>query len=216
MNEYAAARQNMVSRQLRPNRVEHPRVLEAMGSVPRELFLPKRLRGSAYIDEDIGLGNGRHLIEPLVLARMAQATAIGRDDVVLVVGCDTGYVAAVASKLAATVFLLARPEYREEVEKLLDDQGFDNVVVQTGSSREGLPSQAPFNVILLAGAVSEVPAVLLEQLEHKGRLGCVVQDDRQGKLTVVTRFGDAYGRLTPFDARIPELDDLRQKPAFTF
>ncbi|MDH3663027.1 MAG: protein-L-isoaspartate O-methyltransferase, partial [Alphaproteobacteria bacterium] len=83
------ARTNMVDNQLKTNRIDDPTVLAAMGAVPRELFLPKALHGVAYADEDLLLPDGQFVIEPLVFARLLQAAAIGRDDIVLVVGCDT-------------------------------------------------------------------------------------------------------------------------------
>ena len=127
--DYALARSNMVSNQLRPNRVDDPAVLDAMADVPRERFLPKALRGVAYADEDLPLPNGHWLIEPLVLARLIQAAEIQPSDVVLVIGCATGYAGAVLARLAATVIVLAPAATAATVEALLDDLGVDNVVV---------------------------------------------------------------------------------------
>ncbi len=217
MTDYTTARENMVENQLRPSNVEDPRILEAFRAVPREIFLPPRLRPVAYQDEDIDLGNGRHLIEPLVLGRMLQASAPGPEDVGLVVGCDTGYAAAVLSKLVATVFILVRDvDVVPVIETRFDEFGFDNIVVQLGPAAQGLPKQAPFNLILLAGSVVEPPAGLLAQLDEGGRLAAVVEAGRAGKVTVVTRVGDAFGRRQPFDARTPPIPELRPAPAFQF
>ncbi len=127
--EYARARLNMVNNQLRPNRVDDPRVLDAMAHVPRERFLPKALRGVAYADEDLPLPGGAWLIEPLVLARLIQAAEVRPTDVVLVVGCTTGYAGAVLARLAGTVILVEPPAAAAPVEALLDHLGVDNVVV---------------------------------------------------------------------------------------
>ena len=97
MTAYAVARANMVENQLRPSRIDDPGVLQAMGEVPRELFVPEALRGCAYGDEDLALGGGRHLIEPLALAKLLQAAAPTPQDVVLVIGDVTGYAAAIGS-----------------------------------------------------------------------------------------------------------------------
>jgi protein-L-isoaspartate(D-aspartate) O-methyltransferase len=159
MTEYATARENMVENQLRPSSVEDPRILDAFRAVPREIFLPARLRGVAYQDEDIDLGNGRHLIEPLVLGRLLQASRPAPEEVALVVGCDTGYAAAVLSKLVATVFLLVPDAAAAApIETRFDEFGFDTIVVQPGRAQPGLPKEAPFNLILLAGSVVEPPA----------------------------------------------------------
>ena len=217
MTDYATARENMVENQLRPSGVEDPRIHAAFRAVPREIFLPARLRPVAYQDEDIDLGNGRHLIEPLVLGRLLQASAPQPEEVALVVGCDTGYAAAVLSKLVATVFLLVPDEAAAApIEARLDEGGFDTIVVQPGDPRAGLPKEAPFNLVLLAGSVVEPPPALLGQLEQRGRLAAVVEGGRAGMITIVTRIGDAYGAQRPFDGWTPPIPELRPEPAFEF
>src|SRR5882672_1537990 len=101
--DYAAARLNMVESQIRPNRVMDEAVIAAFASLPRERFVPLPLRGIAYVDEDVPLGRGRFLMEPMVLARLLQAAAVGPADIALDIGCGTGYSAAVLSRLANTV-----------------------------------------------------------------------------------------------------------------
>jgi protein-L-isoaspartate(D-aspartate) O-methyltransferase len=217
MTDYAQARRNMVDNQLRTNRIEEPRLLAAMGEIPRELFCPPSLRGCAYGDEDIDLGDGRHLIEPLALAKLVQAAAPRPADVALVLGCDTGYGAAVLARLVDTVFLLVPPRLDgEAIERRLAEIECNNVVLQPGEPRHGLPAQAPFDVILLGGAVHEVPRALLDQLAEGGRLAAVVQEGRAGKVTLCRKVGGAVGRLTPFDAAIPPLPELQPEPAFVF
>lgn len=217
MSDFATARANMVENQLRPSNVEDPRVLAAFLDVPREIFLPKRLRPVAYNDEDLDLGNGRHLIEPLVLGRMLQACRPAAGEVALVIGCDTGYAAAVLSKLVTTVFLLVPAgASAAPIEALLDEFGYDNVVVQPGRAAEGLPGQAPFNLILLAGSVETLPAALPAQLDDRGRLVAVVRRGRAGKLTVSTRIAGAHGTVEPFDAWTPPLPELQPAAGFEF
>ena len=106
MIDFAAARTNMVNNQVRPNKVTDDRVLAALAAVPRERFVPEAMAGNAYVDEDIAVAAGRYLMEPMVLARLLQAAAIEPDDVVLDIGCATGYSAAVLAQLAATVVAL--------------------------------------------------------------------------------------------------------------
>lgn len=217
MSDFATARENMVENQLRPSNVDDPRILAAFRAVPREAFLPARLRGVAYQDEDIDLGNGRHLIEPLALGRLLQTAAPGAEEVALVVGCDTGYAAAVLSKLVATVFLLLPEKIeRAPIEARCDELGLDNIVIQDGQPSQGLPKEAPFNIILLAGSVAEPPARLIEQLDEGGRLVAVVDAGRAGKITVLTRIGGAIGARQPYDAGIPPIPELLPEPAFDF
>jgi protein-L-isoaspartate(D-aspartate) O-methyltransferase len=215
--DYARARANMVSNQLRPNRIEDPAVLAAMAEVPRERFLPKALRGVAYADEDLPVADGWWLIEPLVLARLIQAAEVQDSDVVLVVGCPTGYAGAVLARLAATVILLIPPAATAAVETLLDDLGVDNVVVTASDDpAAGHPSQAPFDVIAVIGSVPEVPPALLEQIGEGGRIVVVVSDSRVGKITVLTRLHGVIGRRTVGDAQTPPCPGLDSNPGFTF
>src|SRR5690242_19891453 len=106
MPVYEAARANMVESQIRPNKVTDERVVAAFGRIRRELFLPAKLRGVAYADEDLPLGHGRYLMQPMVAARLLQAAAIESTAGVLVVGAGVGYEAAVAALLARSVFAL--------------------------------------------------------------------------------------------------------------
>lgn len=217
MIDYAVARHNMVENQLRPNQIEEPRVLKAMGEIPRELFVPKALRGCAYGDEDLDLGQGRFLIEPLALAKLIQAAEPRGEDVALVVGDVTGYAAAVLSRLVATVFLLVPPGTpTEPIEALLSELGCDNVVLQQGDAMAGYPAQAPYDLILLAGSVPVIPPALLDQLADQGRLAAVVEHGRSGKVTIARKFNGAVGRLTPFDARIGRLPGFKVETGFQF
>jgi protein-L-isoaspartate(D-aspartate) O-methyltransferase len=217
MSDHEAARRRMVENQLRPNRIAEPRLLEALGALPRELFVPKPMRGVAYADEDIPLGGGRFLIEPLALAKLVQAARVRPEDVALVIGDATGYAGAVMSRLAATVFLLLPASVPAgPVEALLNELGCENVVIQQGDVLRGLPDQAPFDVVLLVGSVESVPQALTAQLAEGGRLSTVVQERRNGRVTVVQRVGAAFGRAAPFDAAVPPLPDLPRAPAFEF
>jgi protein-L-isoaspartate(D-aspartate) O-methyltransferase len=215
--DYARARLNMVNNQLRPSRVDDPNVLDAMAEIPRELFLPKALRGVAYADEDLPLPTGGWLIEPLVLARLIQAAGIRPTDVVLVIGCSTGYAGVVLSRLAATV-LLVEPEARaQDLESLLDELGVDNVaVVVSEDPAAGHPSQAPFEVIFLVGSVRSVPPALFEQIGEAGRIMAVIDDGRIGKATLFTRLHGVVGQREMFDAQIPPCPGLVSSPGFAF
>jgi protein-L-isoaspartate(D-aspartate) O-methyltransferase len=215
--DYARARSNMVQNQLRPNRVDDPNVLNAMAEVPRERFLPKVLRGVAYADEDLPLPDGSWLIEPRVLARLIQAAAVNPEDVVLVIGCTTGYAGAVLSRLAGTVILLEAPAAVERVEALLDDLGVDNVVVVASEDPAGgHPSQAPFEVILVVGSVPDVPPALFEQIGENGRIVAVLDDGRIGKATLFTKLHGVVGRREICDAQTPPCLGLQPRPRFAF
>lgn len=212
------ARTNMVETQLRTNRIDDPAVLSAMGSVPREFFLPKALHGVAYADEDLLLPDGQFLVEPLVFARLLQAAMIGRDDVVLVIGCDTGYTAAVASKLAATViFIQQSVEAADRIQPVLDKVEADNVVTSVHADPAGGdPDQAPFDVIIIIGAVETIPETLVGQLNDGGRLAAIEGRGRVGKGVVVTKIHGTAAKRELFDAHVPDFAGIERPAEFAF
>jgi protein-L-isoaspartate(D-aspartate) O-methyltransferase len=220
--DYATARFNMVESQLRTNKVSSDPLIAAFEAVPRERFLPERLRGIAYIDEDIPLGppgmGGRHLMEPMVLARMLQAAAVQPGDVVLEIGSGSGYAAAILARLAATVVALeSDPDLAKQANALLNELGVDNAIVVTGALTEGYPKQAPYNVILMSGAVSAVPRAISDQLADGGRLVAVVkQGAGLGRAVLMQRSGNHVAQRVLFDAATPFLPEFEAEPGFVF
>ncbi|GEO83023.1 protein-L-isoaspartate O-methyltransferase family protein [Pararhodospirillum oryzae] len=215
--ETSTARLNMVKSQIMPNRVSDPLVLEALGNVPRELFAPKAMRAVAYVDEDIPLGKGRFVLEPLITARLLQAAEIVPEDVVLDIGTGTGYSAAVLSRMVSTVVALeSDPDLAAKAESTLIELGVDNAVVITGPLAEGCPRQAPFSLIIVNGAIPHVPAPLRAQLADGGRLVAVLREGPVGRLVVVERHGNAFGQRTLFDTDAPLLPGFEPAPSFIF
>lgn len=208
----------MVESQLRTNRIDDPAVLKAMADIPRELFLPKSLHGVAYADEDLLLANGQFLIEPLALARLLQAAAINSDDVVLVVGCGTGYAATVTAKLAATVISMSTDQATvDSIQPVLDKLEADNVVTEIASDPiAGDPGQAPFDVILVIGSLPELPTSLIDQLGEKGRLAAVIGEGKPGKGTIATKINDLTVERVLFDAHVPALAGVEKPQVFAF
>ena len=140
----------MVEGQVKPNKVTDPAIIDAMLEIPRELFVPSAQRGVAYVDEDLPIGRGRYLIEPMVLARMIQEAEIGAGDVVLDVGCASGYSTAVMARLANTVVAVESDhEFAQQAGTLLSQLGVDNAVVMEGTLTAGYPAQAPYQRILV-------------------------------------------------------------------
>lgn len=216
--DFSIARQSMVKSQIRPNQVNDPAVLSAMAELPRETFLPKALQGVAYVDEDLPLGNGRHLMEPCVLARLLQAATIQSTDVALVIGCTTGYSAAVLSRLASAVVAVeSDAKLVQAATNTLAELRIDTVAVMQGELREGCPKQAPFDVIVLDGAVSEIPDALVEQLADGGRLVAAVRKNQAvGRGGLIVRRGDVIARRELFDATVPWLPGFEPAPGFVF
>jgi len=217
MIDFEAARRAMVDNQLRPSRISDPGLLDAMGSIARERFLPQRLRGVAYLDEDIDLGGGRHLTEPLVLGKLLQAARPDPAAAALVVGCDTGYCTAVISRLVATAFVLCPDEAsRKSIEANLEAVGSDNAIVQIGDYLDGLPEQAPFGTILVVGSLPAIPGTLTDQLDQGGRLAAVVARGRAGHVVIAERVGEAIGERVVFDAATPPLRLPERASQFVF
>jgi len=217
--DFAAARHNMVESQVRPNRVTDPLLVEAMSSVPRERFVPEERRSIAYVDEALSIAPGRWLMEPMITGQLLQIAEVRRTDVVLVVGCATGYTAAVLSRLAGTVVALeSDPALAAQATTLLAELGADNAVVVTGDLQQGYAKQAPYELVVFDGAVAEIPDAYAGQVAEGGRLVAVVARaaNRMGRGTLFSRHG---GRLTPrdhFDAGTPFLPGFAPQPAFTF
>lgn len=216
--DYAAARINMVENQIRANRVGDPGVIRALAEIPRELFVPKPMRGFAYVDDDLDVGGGRFIIEPLVLARLLAEARIKPTDVVLSIGDATGYSTAVTARLAQTVVALeCDGDWANRATQSLNDLGIDNAAVVLGRLEKGYPAQAPYDVIVVAGAVAELPMDLCRQLGDGGRLVAVVNSTPGlGRGTLVVRVGDSWGRRVLFDAATPVLPGFQPQAKFVF
>ena len=218
MIDYSAARLNMVEGQLRTNEVTDPALLAAFLAVPRERFVPEALHGAAYVDDDLPLGGGRWLMEPLILARLIQMSAVGPEDRALLVGADTGYGAAVLARVAGSVVALeSDPRLAATARGLLSELGYRNVSVIEGPLENGHAGGAPYDAILFGGGIAGVPQALQDQLAEGGRIAAVVKSGAGlGQATTMTRVGRALSRRAVFDAATPMLPSFVPQPSFVF
>jgi protein-L-isoaspartate(D-aspartate) O-methyltransferase len=196
-------------------------IIDAMLEVPREAFVPQSQRALAYLDLDLDVSEGgatkRFLIKPAVLAKMLQAAEIEDTDNVLVVGCATGYSAAVVAKLAARVTATeGEPALAAKARDILAGLGFGNVTVQAAAAAEGDPANAPYDVIVLDGATGVIPDTVYRQLKNGGRLVGVFAMTQPPRAAIVTRSHDDFGHRALFDAVAPVLPGLERLPAFVF
>lgn len=220
MLDYAQARRMMVDCQLRTFDVNDQALLSAMDRVPRELFVLPGRESLAYSDQDLVVSEGaerRSLVAPMVLARLIQALALEPGAKVLDVACGTGYSSAVMTRLGAEVVALEVSEdLAEEARTRLIGSGVESVEVATGPLQEGCVAHAPYDCILVNGAVEMRPQRLLEQLRDGGRLACVQGKHRSGRATLYVRAGNAFGSRTLFDAAAPRLGAFAAEPGFVF
>lgn len=220
MFSFQQARTNMVDCQIHTSGVVSEAVLAAFETVPRELFVPKNLQKVAYTDEDISMGEGRFLLEPAVHAKMVQAAALKPTDVVLDIGCGTGYSAAILSSMATTVVAVEEcQKWLGAAEKVWQDLGVCNVVSFNGKLTKGSPEHAPFDAIFINGAVSEIPENIVAQLAPDGRLVTVIKapGETMGRAVIVQSLGAGqFSSYNLFSAGSPYLPGFAPKPAFTF
>jgi protein-L-isoaspartate(D-aspartate) O-methyltransferase len=216
--DFAAARANMVDGQLRTNKVRDARLIQAFESVPRELFVPESQRSVAYVDEDLKIGPGRYLMEPMVLARLLQAAEIEAQDLVLEIGGASGYGTAILSQLGATIVSLeSDKDLAAAAAAAQAELGIDNVLMVEGPLGQGYDKQAPYNVIVINGAVAEIPQAIADQLADGGRLVTVVrQDGGPGQAVLVERHGGNVSSRVLFDAATPVLPEFQRTPSFVF
>jgi protein-L-isoaspartate(D-aspartate) O-methyltransferase len=190
----------MVDLQLRTRDLQDDRVLAAMERVPRDLFVPPKLRRRAYDDAALPIEGGQTISQPYMVAKICEALALRGPEHVLDVGTGSGYQAAVLAELAAEVDTIERlPELAELARANLAAAGYDRVRVHVGDGTRGLPERAPFDAIAVAAAAPRFPQTLYEQLEPRGRL--VVPVGRYGiqQLEVIVRSpeGPAVIRSVP-------------------
>lgn len=218
MIDYAAVRRAMVDSQVRTNRVTDERVIAALLEVPRERFVPTRLKGVAYVDEDIEIAPGRYLMEPMVFARLLDAARIKPGDVALDVASGTGYGAAVLARLASTVVAVeADATLAAESGRKLIEVGAENATVVNASPLAGLVAQAPYDVIVIESAVESIPEALLGQLAEQGRLvGVTRRPGGVGEAVLIERHHGNVSRRVLFEASIQMMAGMTREPSFTF
>jgi protein-L-isoaspartate(D-aspartate) O-methyltransferase len=215
--DFEAARNHMVDGQIRPNKVSHPRILAAMRTTPREAFLPRHLSAQAYIDDDVPLGRGRVLMEPLVIARLVQLLKPIPGESVLVVGSGTGYGAMLISACGPSVTALEEDERLLDLARIALPAYAPAVVLVTGKLAEGWPAGAPWDAILIEGAVTEVPPAIVQQLKPGGRLATVLASGGRISRAVLAEPTPAgLAHVAAFDCATPVLPPLQPAPGFVF
>jgi protein-L-isoaspartate(D-aspartate) O-methyltransferase len=208
--DFAAARAAMVENQLRPQGVIDPLVLGAMGKIERENFLPPHTRALAYVDRAVLMGDGRYLPAPAVLGSLLTQMMVVRGQRALVIGAGTGYSSAVLEAMGLIVTTL------ESSSELASAARQNGLHVVEGPLEAGWKKDAPYDQVLIDGAVEYIPDSIVDQLANGGRLGVALVDRGITRLIVGRKAGGAFGYLSLSDAGVPALPGFSLPKAFTF
>lgn len=216
MTDFAELRRNMVDCQLRPNNITDLDILAAMDTVPREKFVPSGLQAIAYLEQSLALTDDDHaMLTPIALATLIQAADIKPTDYVLDIGCLTGYSSAVLSHLADSVVALEENSaLAAQASEILNDLEVGNVAVVESALLSGQAEQGPFDVILINGAVDEVPQDLLAQLKDGGRLVTIVIENGYGRAMRYIKTGGVVGAAAICDLSGPRLTHFQKDTEF--
>lgn len=215
MSEFASRRVMMVDTQVRPSDVTKFPIIDAMLSVPREVYVPDGRREAAYVGENLEIAAGRVMLEPRTLAKMLDALDIQPSDMVLDLGCGLGYSAAVIARLAGTVVAVEEDEaMAAEAARLLSEEGVDNAHVIPGALVAGAAKHAPYDAITVQGGVETVPEALLAQLKDGGRIGAIFMDGPLGVAKIGFKSEGGISWRPVFNAAVPVLNGFAKPRGF--
>lgn len=212
------ARFNMIEQQIRPWEVLDQQVLDLLFVVKREDYTPMAYKSLAFADMEIPVGQGEVMLAPKIEARLLQELAIKKTDKVLEIGTGSGYMAALlAARAEYVVSVELNPELAAQAQANLQRGGVGNVLVEVGNAARGWAARAPYDVIVVSGALPEVPKELLAQLRVGGRLAAIVgaAPVMEAQLITCTAEG-AYNTVNLFETVVPPLHEVASKSGFTF
>jgi len=214
MADYAARRTTMVDTQVRPSDVTKFPIIEAMLSVPREVFLPVEKREAAYLGENLHLGDGRVMLEPRTLAKMLDVLDVQGDELVMDLACTQGYSSCVIARMAEAVIAVDTEDMLGEAQELLSTSGADNVVIHAAEPAEGAAEHGPYDVITVQGAVETIPEAILDQLKEGGRICCLFMEGALGSVKIGYKIDGRISWRFAFNASAPVLPGFERHMAF--
>ena len=211
------ARFNMIEQQIRPWQVLDPAVLDMLGEVRREDFVPEALKALAFADLELPIGNGQTMLQPKVEARVLQELAIRNTDIVLEVGTGSGYMAALLASQAEYVFSVEiDPVLAASAGRRLQQAGIVNVTVETGDASQGWSGPSPYDVIVISGSLPALPQVFLQQLKVGGRLVAFIGEPPVMEARLIVRTDEhAYKTRNLFETVVMPLTS-GQRSGFVF
>jgi protein-L-isoaspartate(D-aspartate) O-methyltransferase len=210
MDNFFLARDNMIKGQVLPNKIHNKLILKLASEIPRQLFVPDHLKGLAYSDGEIELAGGRFILPPVVLLRMIEEADVSKDDNVLDIAVGMGYSSAILAGLAKNVVAIeSDSELATKANAILKKMEISNVLVLNNKLQDGHPESAPYDVILINGAIEGTPHALIDQLAEGGRLIAPMRQIRYGGVvSMFTRNGGKVSRTDLFDAEIEEIPEF--------
>ena len=168
---YIQKRTQMVQKDIQGRGVKDPKVLEAMGKIPRHLFVDESFKEKAYADHPLPIGEGQTISQPYVVALMTEALRLRPEDRVLEIGTGSGYQAAVLADIVKEVYTIEiRKPLAESASKRLQELGYKNIQVRCADGYFGWEEVAPFDAVMVTAASNHIPPPLLKQLKEGGRL----------------------------------------------
>lgn len=211
------ARFNMIEQQIRPWEVLDQRVLDLLFVVKREDFVPQAYKALAFADMEIPLGQGQSMLSPKVEARLLQELAVNKTDKALEIGTGSGYMAALlAAQAEHVVSIECNAQLADLARTNLKNAGVGNVTVEVGDGARGWSQRGPYDVIVVSGALPQVPAELLKQLRVGGRMAVIVgvAPVMEAQLITCTAEG-TYNTVNLFETVVPEMTGLAAEAAFS-
>lgn len=215
MTDFATRRRMMVDTQVRPSDVTEFPIIDAMLTVPREVFVPRDRIDAAYADDLVELGDGRVLLDPRCFAKLLEALNLSNADLVLDIGSGLGYSAAVIARIAEAVVAVEDDTDRvAEAQSLLSEHHADNVVLHDGPLTDGAPEHGPYDAILIEGGVETVPDAVIAQLKDGGRIACIFMEGALGTVRVGHKRDGQLSWRYAFNAAAPVLQGFEKTVEF--
>ena len=206
----------MVDTQVRPSDVTKFPIINAMLTVAREQFIPDKLKSIAYVGDHIPLGKNRVLLDPRIFAKMLDALEVKSNQLVLVIGCGSGYGVAIISQIAEAVVGVDDPEFCLEAEECLASQEVDNAYIVEGALDKGDSTHGPYDSIFIEGGVEELPDNIVSQLKDGGKIIALFVEGSVGKVMLGVKRGDAINWRFEFNGMAPILKGFEKVKKFNF
>jgi len=215
--DFGAARQRMVDAQIRPAQINDPRIISLMRILPREQCVPAARIEFAYADQSLALGEGRYLTEPRVIARLIQSAQPQLGQRAMVIGAGTGYAASLLNGLGLAVTAVESDSALQGLGREMTRQSAPEVVWVSGRLADGFSAGGPYDLILIDGAVKDIPEALIAQLAPGGQIAGMIMGANALVSAFVGRLqGGTFVPEPLFDAAVPYLPGFAPEPAFSF